>query len=431
MKKRLGNEIQKLKKNGFFSIYFSTICSKVVTLFGGILLVRLMSKEDYGVYTLVQNAIAMLCIFGDLGASDATLQYALENEKSEKKQKGIFVFGMKMLIVSTLFSSILILLSPLFYPYKDANIERLTISLLFIPMLTSSINYIAILLRVKKENKKFSLYQFLTTIIHYSIIILCTVFWGLKGSLLSQYLYNIIIIVVGILMIKKNVSLNNFSKLEKKEKKDFFKLAIATQFNHTLNNMLYSVDIFVLGIMLIKTTDVSIYKVATVIPTALVILPQCLMIYFLPYFVKHNNDKEWIKTNIKKLILYSLPFYAIITLAFIFLSKYIILILYGNEYIDAAMPFILLMIGFFFTATIKEPITSIVYVLHKIKFNVYMSIFSLILNLMFNILFVKLFGMIGVSISTLVISILCAVISIIYVRNVVKSEKNDFIGENK
>ena len=95
------------------------------------------------------------------------------------------------------------------------------------------------------------------------------------------------------------------------------------------------------------------------------------------------------------------------------------------------MPFILLMIGFFFTATIKEPITSIVYVLHKIKFNVYMSIFSLILNLMFNILFVKLFGMIGVSISTLVISILCAVISIIYVRNVVKSEKNDFIGENK
>lgn len=427
MRNKFKNEIKKLRKNGFFSIYFSTICLKVVTLFGGILIVRLLNKEDYGTYTLVLNAISILSIFGDLGASDATLQYALEKEDNEKKQKGTFIFGIKMLLFSTLFSSLLILLSPLFYPYKDINIEKLTFMLIFIPTLTSFVNYIAILLRVKKENKKFSCYQLLSTFIHYLIVIICTIFWGLNGSLLSQYLYNIVIIIIGILIIKKNVSVGDYDKLEKKEKKDFLKLAIATQFNHTLSNMLYSVDIFILGIMIIKTSDVSIYKVATVIPTALVFLPQCLMIYFLPYFVKNSGDKKWIKTGTKKLILYSIPFYAIITLIFIFLSKYIILLLYGKEYIDATMPFILLMIGFFFTATIKEPITSIAYVLHKIKFNVYMSIFSLIFNLILNILFVKLFGVVGVAISTLIINILCALISIIYIKKVLKEDRDCFI----
>ncbi len=417
-------KIQKLIKTGFFSIYISEILAKVITMFGGVLLVRLMTKDDYGIYTLVQNALSMLCIFGDFGAADATLQFALENEENQDKQNGIFLLGIKMLLFSTFLSSVIIIISPLFYPYKTDYIEKLTIFMCLIPFFNAMINYISIVLRSKKENNKFSFYQIIITIIHYTVILVFTKIYGLKGALFSQYVYNILLIIIGILILKKMLNLKHFEEIKQQEKKDFFKLAIGTQFNHTLNNMLYQIDIFTLSIMIASPADISIYKVATVIPTAFAFLPLCLMTYLLPNFIEHNKEKGWIRNKTKKLILYSFPFYLIITIVFIGLSKNIFLILYGKQYVDAYLPFSLLMIGFLFSATIKSPIYSIAYVLHNIKFNVCVSIISLIANFILNIIFIKIFGIIGVAISTLIINILGSIASIIYIYNVTKEVKN-------
>lgn len=426
MLERIKELLKKLFKTGFFSIYLATITSKVVTLLGGVLIVRLLSQEDYGIYTLVLNAISMLCIFGDFGASGATLQYGIETDKEPNKQNGYFKLGMRMVLFSSLTSVVLILLSPLYYPYQNETIEKLTFIMCGIPILTNSINYIGMILRVKKENNKYSLYQVLTTIIHYATIIIVTMLFGLKGSLISQYIYSIIIFVIGCFFIRKHLKLNSAEKIDKSKRKAFWKMGISNQLNNTLGSLLYQIDIFILGIMTTNTVDVSIYKVATIIPNALVFLPQCLAIYANPYFIEHNKDAKWVDNNAKKIIKYMMPIYAIIAISLIACSGIIIDILYGAEYKDAVIPFIILTIGFFFTATFKNLLTNIIFCLHKIWFGVMLNIVSMIINVILDIVFVWIFGYIGVGIATLIINVLSSIIAIIYFKKCIKDlEKNN------
>lgn len=421
MKDKIKEQVTKLAKTGFFSIYLSTICSKVITLLGGVLIVRFLSTEDYGIYTLVLNAISMLTIFGDFGASGATLQFAIEAEKDETKQQSFFALGIKMSMASSILSSILILASPVFYPYQNEIIRNLLVIMFAMPILTSLINYIGIILRVKRQNNKYSLYQVLITLIHYVVVIIATLLFGLKGSLISQYIYNIITLIIGYIFINKSFTIKDANKIDFTEKKGFFKIAIGTQLNNTLSNFLYNIDIFILGIMdNIQTSEISLYKVATIIPTALVFLPQCLSIYIFPYFVSHNKDANWIKKKIKEVLKYLTPFYALITLGCIGLSKFIINILYGEEYLRAVLPFSILMVGFFFTATIKNFFGNIIYSLHKVKFSVILNILAIVLDIILNVIFIKVWGFVGVAISTTVIDIITAIISAVYLKNCIR-----------
>ena len=207
------------------------------------------------------------------------------------------------------------------------------------------------------------------------------------------------------------------------ERKAFWKMGISNQLNNTLGSLLYQIDIFILGIMTTNTVDVSIYKVATIIPNALVFLPQCLAIYANPYFIEHNKDAEWVNYNAKKIIKYMMPIYAIITISLIACSGLIIDILYGAEYKDAVLPFVILIIGFFFTATFKSLLTNIIFCLHKIWFGVMLNIVSMIVNVILDIIFIWIFGYIGVGIATLIINIISSLIAIIYFRKCIHDLK--------
>ena len=73
-----GIDLKKLRSTGFFSIFLSTIISKVLVFFGGIIVVKILSKTDYGVYSYVLNIVAILSLMGDFGATSAAMQFMLE-----------------------------------------------------------------------------------------------------------------------------------------------------------------------------------------------------------------------------------------------------------------------------------------------------------------------------------------------------------------
>ena len=64
-KDEIKRKIDKLNKTGFFSIFMATVFSKVVTLLGGVVLVRVLSKEDYGLYAYIHNCYSMLFLLND------------------------------------------------------------------------------------------------------------------------------------------------------------------------------------------------------------------------------------------------------------------------------------------------------------------------------------------------------------------------------
>lgn len=415
---------KKLKKTGFFSIFISSIFSKVIVFLGGILLVRLLPQDEYANYTLIINAFSVLCLFGDFGSSAATLQFMTEERDNQSKAMAFLKYGLKIAISSACLSSLLIVLSSLFYPFKNSIVAKYTAVLFIVPIITSVNGIISNVLRAKGENHKYSLLQFLTTIIHYLVIIPFTLLWGLFGSIISQYFYNFITFLVGIFISKKFIN-NLFDNtcINNDEKKSFLKLAIGSQVNNSIGNLLYTVDIFVIGLMIANNTDLAVYKVATIIPGALVFLPSCFIIYIFPYFIKNKKNKNWLASNLKLIIKYGSIIYGILTVVIIIFSKYIITILYGSNYIDAVIPFNILMVGFYFMSTVTMPTFNVIYSMRKVKINIFINLISIVLNAILNVILIYKFGIIGAALATALVKIIMAIISWIYVNKLLISSE--------
>ena len=420
---KLKNTIKKMSKTGFFSIFISNTFAKVVTFLGSIILVRILSKDDYGIYAGVLNALSMLLLFNDFGSSSAALQYLTENQEDQITQQKIINSAIKIGLVSAIVSSILILISPIFYPYTINEVKKLTPFLFLMPLLNLISNFAPIILRSKMENKKFAKFNFVTTIFNYSFLIPLTFVFGLVGAIFSQYAYAFASIVYGLFLIKPYLkSLIGRAKLEKKEHRNFLKFSLITQINSTIGTLLIIVDTFIIGYMIKSPEILANYKVASAIPHALTFIPTTIVIYILPYFIKHNKDKKWLRENFKKIILYSFFGFGLLSLFLIIASKLIFNILYGSKYLDAILPFNILIIGFFFTACLETPCSNIMYAMRKVKVNVVVNCISLVINIISNIFFINLFGYIGAAITTTIIYIIKSVIYLLYVIKLFKGD---------
>lgn len=427
MNKRVINEtILKLKRTGFFSIFISNVFSKVIAFLGNIFIVRILSKNNYGIYAYAINAMTMLYIFNDFGASNAALQNLTEANNDKERQKAILKYALKVGLIGSLLSGILILLSPLFYPFEIVEAKYYVPILCLIPLLSNVNAFISIVLRANFENRKFAILNFSKTAFSYIFLIILSLLFGIIGAIISQYCYTILELILGLIFAKSVLGkFDNKQKMGRKEQKDFLKYAFSTQINSTLSSILLNIDLFLIGIMIANPEIIATYKVATAIPMALSFLPTCVMIYVLPYFVKNNKNYDWIKRNYKRLISYGAIAYGLLTIILCLFSKVIFNLLYGQEYNNAIIAFNILMIGFFFSSTIKIPSNNILYSMRKLKINLIVTISSAILNLLLNVIFINLIGMNGAAITTTLINVFSSIVLVCYTKRVLLKGERD------
>lgn len=418
-------KIQKLRTTGFFSIFISNVFSKVVAFLGNIVIVRVLSKNDYGIYAYAINAMTMLYIFNDFGASNAALQHLTEEKDHKEKKKKILKYAMRVGLIGSIFSGSLIALSPLFYPFEIVEAKYYTPILCLIPIFSNINAFVSVVLRANFENKKFAILAFTKTAFNYLFLIVLSLIWGLLGAIIAQYCYTILELLLGLWLSRKLLwqgKTEDKQQLPKEEQKAFLKYALTAQLNNTLSAILMNIDIFLIGIMIANAEVVATYKIAATIPMALAFLPQCVMIYVLPYFVQNNKNKEWIKRNYIRLIKYGVVAYSIVTIAMVLGAKLIFHILYHTEYDDAITSFRILMVGFFFSATFKIPTNNILYSMRKLKINLTVTISATILNFILNILFIHFMGMNGAAVTTTLINVFSSIIFICYIQKMFKKE---------
>lgn len=434
-KKAIIEKIKKLKETGFFSIFISDVLAKVVVFLGGIVVVRILSQNDYGIYSYAINAFNILFILNDFGASNAALQNITEQKDNKEKQQAVLKYSIKMGIIGSLISGTLIFLSPLFYPYEIEEAKYLTPMLCLVPLLTVVTMLFTILLRANFQNKKYAILNLTQTVASYAFLIPMSYIWGIKGAILSRYFYIIVTIILGLFLTKRlRIKTGKDNQLTKQEKESFTQYALITQVSNTIGSLLIYIDTFMIGLLIATPESVALYKVASTIPAALAFLPNCVMIYVIPYFVLHNREPKWLKNKYSKLIKYGIIGYGLFSLVLILGSKFIINTLYTEEYSEAVLPFIILMIGFFFSATFKIPMNNILAALRKMKFKVIINVSSGILNVILNVSFIKYFGITGAAITTTLINIFSSVLGVLYTNNVLKKmeiEKKEVVSDDK
>lgn len=415
MKNKVKSELNKLVKTGFFSIFLSSVISKFLVFVGGTIIVRILSKNDYGIYAYVLNCISMLTLLNDFGASTAALQFLIEAHDNDDYKGQIINYTFKITIFSSLLSCILILFSNLFYPFTISEASSLTKILFLLPLINTIGAIFPVILRSNLEYKKYAIFQMFSTFIAYLFLIGLSSLFGLKGSIWAQYCYNIAILLFGLYLTFKYLKkYKTKNKLNGNKRKEFLKFSLASQVNNTISGLLIIVDTFIIGLLISSPEIIATYKVGSTIPHALTFISSCVSIYIIPYFIKNNKNNKWLKSNLKKILLYGTIGYGLLFGLIIIFASLIIKIMYGNSYLNAVPVFIILMIGLFFTSAYKVPVANVIHSMKKIKINIIVNLLSVILNAVLNVIFIKKFGFIGAAITTTIINIFSSLFYIIY-----------------
>lgn len=418
MKERLV-KVKELYSKGFFHIIGSNILNKIMQFCSGIFIVRVLTKEEFGVFTYAQNLLAFFLLINGLGITTGFLQYGSRNSDKEELKNSIANYSLKYGVKINFLISFLIVIYSIFGRFKVEEARVIFRLMLFFPIITLVIEMVQIYLRIDLKNKEMAKISNLNT------------FFNLMGMLLGGYIYGIIGLVVGkyignLISIfncwkyLKIIYLNNILKVSQELKKEMIKFSIVAVFNNGISQLLYIIDIFLIGIIIADKNIIASYKTATLIPFALNFIPLSVMTYLYPYITKNIESKVILRKYLKQLLIYLGGANLIISIVLILFSSLIITIIFGKNYLDSKNIFIILSIGYFIAGTFRIPFGNMLAAMGKLKCNFYTTLFSGILNIVLDIIFIKKYGSIGAAIATVSIFIFSSILGGYFIKKNLK-----------
>ena len=371
--KQLKELLQKALKKGALDIFVSSMLNKVLMLVANILLVRLMDKSDFGVYSFVYNIITIVMIVSTLGLDTAMMQFCCEKrEELEKRQleKFTIVTGVSANFIFSVLTAAYALIFPLSIP----EAKWALVSFAFILPLTCILNYQKYILRIRLDNRRFSILTNISSVAYLVASVALIPLWNLGGAISGRYLGFLIPVLVGAYYIKgayKEIRKSNFPS--KVLVKQFVKFGLTIALTNGISELLYYLDVYVVGIVTTDTIAIANYKSATLIPRAMAVLPSMLMIFIYPYFAYNKDNHPWIRSNTLKIQAILLPVCVLIALPLYVFAPQLIQLLYGADYLDSTYPFQILVISFVFSAVFRVIAGNILAMLGRVNANLMMG----------------------------------------------------------
>ena len=178
-------------------------------------------------------------------------------------------------------------------------------------------------------------------------------------------------------------------------------------------------DIFLIGVFMNNPTDVADYKVAYVFPGNISIFATAIGMFTGPYFTKNENDLKWIQRTYTRIYFFSASIIAIVASAVFIFAKQIILLVYGQEYLNIVDVMRILTIAAFINSGLRYTTANILAAMGEIKYNMIISIVGIFLQICLDIILIRKFGIIGVAwTSCLVYSFMAISLLIIFIKKI-------------
>lgn len=420
--------VEKLIKGGLFSIFGSSIINKGILFISNIILVKLMTKNDYGNYSYAQNALNLFMLMSGLGTTAAIMQFRSEG-KNEELKNDFTKLGYFIGILSNIFLSFLILIVGCNELLTLENSNIYLVYLFLVPMFLLIIDYIFVVLRSERENNKFAILTMINGIVTFIATISGLHFYNSYIMIIFRYIAYFITILIGLYMIKDYIKINFKIKLSKIEIKEFVIFSLITSASNLVSQFILYIDTFLIGMLIINPDITANYKVATTIPLNLTFIPTSIITFIYPYFAMNKDNITWIKKNTYKLIYGLIILNIFICGSLIVFAPFIIKVLFGAEYLTSVYTFRILILGFFIQSTFRMPLGNILVMLRMVDYNLLNSIISGIANILLNIILIKEFNDVGAAYSKLFTFILSSIIGFILFKKYIKDTENNYIKE--
>lgn len=408
------NIIKFIKNRKNFIIYLALkVLISVLGLITNIFIVRKLSVNDFGMFSIAFMFIGLITTFGFSWSSSSILYYgSRERAKHGNINKTFWARNIIIFFSLVIITLIFTLFRKQINDYIGIDVSFLILIWLYVSVAEDYLSQY--FLAIKK--------QLLSTVLSITakaiyIILILFIPFDVRTLILFNIISHATVILYIFGMNKKDIGKFEFDR---------------PWFNEVLNfslwqlfgfSGLYLIDFGDTAVIKYFMTieDVGIYNAAYKLFNAIAAFSYVISNYYASSLSQYfaNNDHKKIKNFFYKERFYIFLLSTVTHILVMIFAKPIIVTLYGERYIQSVAIFNVLMVG-----SIVRYI-SVFYILYyntnkKHKLQQIINIFSSVLNVGLDIIFIKIFGLIGPAIATTIAILVTVLFSVFYCEKRIK-----------
>lgn len=375
-----------------------------LTLLISIVLARLLGVEEYGTYSYILAMVTLLVIPAQFGLTTLIIRETSYNEVLRRwsYMLGVWQWSTKIVLLLSLVVAVLGIL--IVYSLEDYRKEAFGIGFLLVPVIALNGLRAAALqgLRIVVYSQ---LPENLIKPLVFLLLMLLIFFGIIEASayiaIWLQFFATLIAFFVGAFILS-NLRPNETKRKVKPayEKNKWRKAVIPMALADGVSVINIQADIIMLG-LLTTSVQVGYYAIAatgaTIIMTGVNVLVVVTMPYITRFFQLGEIDRLLkIITNVSRLGFF-ISFF--ICLVYVFLGENFIVFFYGDDFIYAYFPLVVLSVAYLFKASFGLE-ARVLNMLGYEKDNMIVAILVTILNIILNFLLIRKYGAIGAALAT-------------------------------
>lgn len=408
---KLKNKIKDLYNKGALHITVGTVAIKFVAFFGSIVVVRLLSKTDYGLMSYVENIYSYALIFAGLGLSNGILRFLIITE-DETEKKSIFNYiikrGFSLNIIIALLMCIVSVIVQFPENYSEAKF-LIPIVALLLPF-QDLLNEGLYTLRSFFKNKLYAYLAFVSSTILIGGRIVGAVINGVNGVLWSRVIINSVFAI----LILAFVRLRLFSKepallLPREKKRELNIYSLQYMITNGFWALFMLNDTFLLGLLLNDPVVLADYKVAYVFPGNISIFATAIAVFVGPYFAKNEKNYDWVRRNYKRVYILSACIIGVVAALIAIFSEPLIKLMYGEQYLNIVPLMRVLLLAAFLNSGLRFTTANLLASMGEIKYNMIISGVGIAVQAILDLLLIPHFGVMAVAISNCFIYLFMAI----------------------
>ena len=416
--KKLNEKILELYDKGALHIMVGTLLTKFVAFFGSIVVVRLLSKDQYGLLSYVENLYSYVLLIAGFGLSNAALRY-LVLAKDDVAKQSCYNFIAKNCLLRDFFIIVVCFFGLLLYDISNISEGVNTIiliALLSIPF-HDFVNLNLYSIRSAFLNKKYAYLAF--------ALASCLILGKVVGAYLFKSVTKIFIIQL-LTYLFFSVFLCDIKSLKNRFRDDLSDAEKTTINKYSLQYMVSGGiwvffmlnDIFMLSLFMPDVRVIAEYKVAYVLPAQLSIISTSIGMFIAPYFTKHESDKKWIKRHTLFACFLTLSVISFLSVIIMIFTESIISFMFGEQYLNVSVLTRWLLISAVLNAGLRYTLANILGALGRLKANIVISGVAVCVQLILDYFLIPVYGSFGVAYTNLIVYIFVTVALVVYMHRV-------------
>lgn len=382
------------RKGGF--IFSSTIISKGLSLLFSIIIIRILTKEDYGNLMYAYTFISFLMPFMGFGIFQSFLRFApLQTYRYQKKAifRYTFIAG---IVASVALGLLLILFSPIAsFKMQGALYYIIAFSSLILALFIfeSVKNY----LRIFYLNKSYAKLEILHAVLIFLLGCILTYAIGGFGFILALVL---VPLLLSIWLLYRKPILNKMPLSINIAPKKLWIYGIYTSFGGLVSQLIFSVDIISIGNLLEDAKWVAQYKALSLIPFSLLFIPGAIIKTDFVKLVQESRNINYLKNYVRNFMILFLALSVLILLLTYFFGDFAIVYLFGESYLNQSEMLSVFSVGLVGAFVFRVPFGNIMVAIGWTKISTAISVLTLIADIILNYFWIQKWGVMGAAYAT-------------------------------